>query len=179
MCVCVWRVCVCVCACECVCVCVCVHVVCAYIPRHHSLATALKRVWDPPSWLPACLEPRGREIFDDRKHGAAEVALWSAELVALGAGWEQVAALRPSMVATVNAAEAAGAAEGRGGDLDVAGAMQAATGRAVQQATALLREGARVATFSRSSTILRCVALVVLLQPPRVCAHGCACVRVR
>ena len=135
------------------------------IPRHMminsallapaSLADALRRVWDPPCWLPACLQDHARRLYDDRDHGAATLAAWAVELVSLGADGELVAALRPTMVATVNAARAASAAARKGLQFDVEQQLLEAVASAAHAGAALFKPGQRIATFSRSGTIAK------------------------
>ena len=114
-----------------------------------ELDETLARVWDPPAALPPQYRPEARAIFDDRLSGATELAKRAAVLVWAGAPAERVAALRPTMASLVNAARAAGRT-----DRNVLVELAQAVDRAAASARSLLVEGLRVATISRSSTLL-------------------------
>lgn len=142
-------------------------VLCAVGDTVPELDEALARVWDPPAALPPHYREEARALVADRQSGAAELALRAAALVMRGAPAERVAALRPSMASVVNAARAA-AQPGR----DVGAELGRARERAEAAARAELRAGMRVATWSRSSTVVGAlrgaprVALVVGKSDP-------------
>lgn len=118
-----------------------------------ELDEALARVWDPPGALPPPWRAEARAIAEDRAHGAAELARRAVALVLAGAPAERVAALRPTMASVVNAARAA-ARPGRDVVAELAAAHEAARAAAIGE----LERARRVATFSRSSTILAALA---------------------
>jgi len=128
------------------------------VPQLHD---TLARVLDPPGLVAngqGPLHRRALELFNNTEHGAAELAVQAASLVVDGADPEAVACLRPTMVALVNAARLAAAGGASNSDGSVEEQLRSALQTAVSQGAAALRGATRVATISRSSSVIGCLA---------------------
>eukprot|EP00124_Ichthyophonus_hoferi_P000874 Ihof_evm15s37 gene=Ihof_evmTU15s37 len=120
-----------------------------------QLLAAYHRVADPVDRLEGRYQCAARYIFDNRTSGASELAIKAAQLVEAGADPIRVAALRPTMVALVQAALAASDST-----RNIPFELKADAEKAALIGQECLKMVKSVATFSKSSTVIGTLKLI-------------------